>query len=717
MNIFSASKKRRQGGHNFIMNQSEGQTSCLLALEPRIMYDAAGLATGVDGMEAAAQTSDDLAGNSSTDTFQNEVSDIQEAFKGYVPPTQNPSSEIVFISTAVPDYQHLIQGISSDAQVVLVDPEADGVSQISEALASYRDLDAIHIVSHGGKGSLLLGQSQLTAGNLTENAEHLKVWGEALSKEGDILLYGCDVAAGKEGQAFVQQLSEITGADVAASTDATGAETLGGDWDLEEKSGDIEAGLAFSEKTLETYDHVLPNTAPVLDTSGVPTFSEISKNFTDNQGNLVADIVSGIITDADTGDPQGIAVTNLTGIPSSGDWQYSTDDGASWTSFVGVSGTSATVLAADTVTRIRFVPNTIDTGTYTLDFRAWDQTDNNNNGQGNVDTTGGGGNSAFSLTVETAQITVTNNGAPILFTDTEPHLEPITRNEATNGELVKNIITGVAIDVDGDPLGIAVTFADNANGTWQYTLDGGASWDNFNAPSETSATLLAADSFTGIRYLANEDFVGKAIFKYRAWDQTDGNTNGATGINVSVNGGSTAYSGAGEIVELKITDIPYVPPSTANPLPPLPGEGPSPEPQDLVDDPSIKPDDYLPGPDDSLKLYAPPVESLPEDLTQEEGVEPEQEMMEEGEEPPPEEEQLVEEEAADEEVVEEQPSAVVAPVEDGATVEALPQAEAKIVAPENNLTDQLAREADKATAERAEIMKIFKDVYELLQCK
>jgi hypothetical protein len=34
--------------------------------------------------------------------------------------------------------------------------------------------------------------------------------------EADILLYGCNVAAGKSGQAFVNTFSNLTGADVAA---------------------------------------------------------------------------------------------------------------------------------------------------------------------------------------------------------------------------------------------------------------------------------------------------------------------------------------------------------------------------------------------------------------------------------------------------------------------------------------------------------------------
>jgi hypothetical protein len=62
--------------------------------------------------------------------------------------------------------------------------------------------------------------------------------GAALSADGDILLYGCDVAA--DNREFIDTLAALTQADVAASTDATGSAVLGGDWLLEANAGPIE---------------------------------------------------------------------------------------------------------------------------------------------------------------------------------------------------------------------------------------------------------------------------------------------------------------------------------------------------------------------------------------------------------------------------------------------------------------------------------------------
>ncbi len=55
------------------------------------------------------------------------------------------------------------------------------------------------------------------------------------------MLYGCEVAQGKTGRAFIEQLAGLTGLNVAASTTLTGATDLGGDWLLESRVGMIQS--------------------------------------------------------------------------------------------------------------------------------------------------------------------------------------------------------------------------------------------------------------------------------------------------------------------------------------------------------------------------------------------------------------------------------------------------------------------------------------------
>ena len=85
----------------------------------------------------------------------------------------------------------------------------------------------------------------------------MQQWGKSLSESASILLYGCNIAAGESGLKFVQKISELTGANIAASDDLTGSAALGGDWELEIAIGQINAELAFEKEVLEGYTSVL----------------------------------------------------------------------------------------------------------------------------------------------------------------------------------------------------------------------------------------------------------------------------------------------------------------------------------------------------------------------------------------------------------------------------------------------------------------------------
>ena len=167
-------------------------------------------------------------------------------------PVQVVRHEVVFVDTAVPDYQKLVQDITanSNAQhqydVVLLKPGADGIKQITQTLSGMHDVNAVHIVSHGSDGEVQLGGVTLNFDSLLKNASQIKGWGQALAPGADVLIYGCDVAQHADGKALVNALSRLTGADVAASDDLTGAADEGANWTLEYDTGHIETSLAIS---------------------------------------------------------------------------------------------------------------------------------------------------------------------------------------------------------------------------------------------------------------------------------------------------------------------------------------------------------------------------------------------------------------------------------------------------------------------------------------
>lgn len=155
--------------------------------------------------------------------------------------------EIVFIDGAVdgaPSMATQLRARQEDGrslEVVVLDTDADGVSQIGLVLASRHDIDAVHIISHGSDGELRLGSTQLNLASLPASVIRISHWGEALATRADILLYGCDVAFSSSGQRFVDTLALLTGADMAASSNVTGSAALLADWTLEYASGQIES--------------------------------------------------------------------------------------------------------------------------------------------------------------------------------------------------------------------------------------------------------------------------------------------------------------------------------------------------------------------------------------------------------------------------------------------------------------------------------------------
>ena len=171
--------------------------------------------------------------------------------------------ELVIVDTTTPNYEQLVRDATRNTdgarqiEVSLIEPDANGVQAIGELLSGTRELDAIHLVSHGGPGLLQLGNVTLNAENLNQYADQIRSWEAALVDGADLLLYGCDVAANEAGREFVSSLQDLTGADVAASVDPTGAVSRGGDWDLEYALGPIETQLAFSADVQSHWDDTL----------------------------------------------------------------------------------------------------------------------------------------------------------------------------------------------------------------------------------------------------------------------------------------------------------------------------------------------------------------------------------------------------------------------------------------------------------------------------
>ncbi len=172
--------------------------------------------------------------------------------------TSAARQEIVFLSPSVRDYQQLLDGMSPNVEVHVLDPTRDGVEQMADVLAGRTGIDAMHLIAEGNEAQLHLGTSFLTQDSIsTQYAEQFQQIGQSLSADADVLIYGCNFGRGDAGQLAMSTLATLTGADVAASTDQTGHVLQLGDWTLEASTGTIETAIVVDTETQTTWEGLL----------------------------------------------------------------------------------------------------------------------------------------------------------------------------------------------------------------------------------------------------------------------------------------------------------------------------------------------------------------------------------------------------------------------------------------------------------------------------
>jgi hypothetical protein len=145
------------------------------------------------------------------------------------------------------------------ANVLVLDSSRDVINQITLELSRHPGIKSVRLISHGADGTLLLGNQQFDESVLLARSEDIAAWGQFLAPGADILLYGCSVASTSVGRHFVNSLSILTGADVAASTNTTGA---GADTLLEYSTGNIETSPQASQTAWDASNVqlvILPN--------------------------------------------------------------------------------------------------------------------------------------------------------------------------------------------------------------------------------------------------------------------------------------------------------------------------------------------------------------------------------------------------------------------------------------------------------------------------
>lgn len=316
-----------------------------------------------------------------------------------------------------------------------------------------------------------------------------------------------------------------------------------------------------------TWTIVPVNDAPVLNASVRPFMESVLEDSVwerPSAGDSIDLFLQALAYDVDTNrlaTEMGIAVLEVDN--TNGFWQYTIDNGETWTSVLSPQPHAALLLGNSVHgdTRLRFVPARHFNGMSSFIYKIWDRNSTEASGTAGVDVrVADAVTGPFSVANTTAMIVVEPvNDSPVVIEGASLHSIDEDVGAVMNpGTIVNNIVQLVYSDVDAaDRIGVAVVAVDRRFGEWEYTCQSGSdiTWERFKGdvqynkvvlrePRADKATLLLGDC--KIRFDPNDHFntefdedgnarpeSDKPFIVLKGWDNT-GKTAGKTeaiGVN------------------------------------------------------------------------------------------------------------------------------------------------------------------------------------------
>lgn len=158
------------------------------------------------------------------------------------------ASTLLFLDTAVPNYESLMRGVRASVEMILLDCSENGIVQITQELAGRSCISSLHMIFRGSEGCLKLGSAELNAQNLDAYGWELQQWGDALTPGAEILLHVAGLATGDIGQNFVRGFGLLIGATVGVSQHVPDADDFTPPWNLSFATGPIQSRSPFKSR-------------------------------------------------------------------------------------------------------------------------------------------------------------------------------------------------------------------------------------------------------------------------------------------------------------------------------------------------------------------------------------------------------------------------------------------------------------------------------------
>lgn len=198
------------------------------ALEPRLVFDGALLATATDihqdSVDDKQNHADTSVDNQVIDSSHSEVqaeatADAMASMTATVQPTIDTASEtattIIIVDARDPNRIDLENNLPEDTQIIAIDNNQNGFQQISSLLQNRSDISALHIFSWNDGQNQWLGNSQLSAALDPVSSEQLVHWGDSFAQQGEVVFHGSN----EESDNWLQQVTALTGVTANWSTD------------------------------------------------------------------------------------------------------------------------------------------------------------------------------------------------------------------------------------------------------------------------------------------------------------------------------------------------------------------------------------------------------------------------------------------------------------------------------------------------------------------
>jgi RHS repeat-associated protein len=277
------------------------------------------------------------------------------------------------------------------------------------------------------------------------------------------------------------------------------------------------------------------NKAPAqIPPAGGITLPSIAENAPTRPVSVATLLKNAVATDVDK-DPLGMALTAVNG---PGTWQYELPGGA-WQN-VPAALSDASALLLPSTAWLRFDPTTNQSGSATLTWDAWDGTEGTNGQDGfAIGLTGGA--TAFSTSSATVTLTISPSQHAPAWSGSGAALTPVLpANSNPAGDTVASVFGSFFAGPSATTVGIAVSgVSGTKNGDWQYSTDGGKSWNSLATASATQARLLLGTD--RIRFLPNGKFLATVRLTAHAWDGSGFTAGGTANLTINGSGGGTSH--------------------------------------------------------------------------------------------------------------------------------------------------------------------------------